>query len=504
MQRQFLWSMAPLVVVTVVNIFSVPLFFRFLGDERYAVLGYVATFSGMFGLADLGLGVAVGRYIGVALGSDDHASVREYWATGNLIAIPLVACMALVFSLVGVTFGHKWFNVSPANEGLLRACFFAGGFGLFLEYYGQFWNFLLQAHLKFKFIGALKTGTSLLQIIPSVILAWLTKNPLLIVLWSVFIGLVQLGLLVWHARRRLNLGFDLREARWVRAREMAAFTGKTFATLIASSLLGTIDQVILGRLAPAADFANYKNCAVNVGGRLQGLGFAIMGPVAYNTSHAVGGGRGASPAAIYNETFNFVFGWYLLAAVWTAVWHPIALRLWLGEARALQVAPMFTPIIIAFCLTGIATISAAQLGPLNRMGMAFGFKLAAGLLLMAGVYVGWHLGGMVGVVYGFLCSRVVFLAQDLYVIRLVKAGGWLAVRTWLTVAGQCLVGAGFALVYLVLPQNSLWVLPFAVLHGVLVAVWLLRHRLGQLVPSLAGIFPMRDRPAVKSVSNREP
>jgi hypothetical protein len=96
---------------------------------------------------------------------------------------------------------------------------------------------------------------------------------------------------------------------------------------------------------------------------------------------------------------------------------------------AAQVAPLFAPIIIAFCLTGISTVSSAQLGPLNRMGMALGFKLVAGLLLVAGVYVRWHLGGMVGVVYGFLCSRIVYLAQDLYVIRLVKArASWLPAR----------------------------------------------------------------------------
>src|SRR5437773_9888050 len=90
LKRQSLWSIAPLVVISAVNIFSVPLFYRYLGAELYALWFYVITFTGIFGFADLGLGVAVGRYIGFAMGKGDAAAVREYWGTGNLIALPLV------------------------------------------------------------------------------------------------------------------------------------------------------------------------------------------------------------------------------------------------------------------------------------------------------------------------------------------------------------------------------------------------------------------------------
>src|SRR5438045_3066228 len=72
LKRQFLWSMAPLAVITLVNVFSVPLFYRYLGADLCALWFYVSTFAGMFGFADLGLGVAVGRYIGVALGKGDN------------------------------------------------------------------------------------------------------------------------------------------------------------------------------------------------------------------------------------------------------------------------------------------------------------------------------------------------------------------------------------------------------------------------------------------------
>jgi O-antigen/teichoic acid export membrane protein len=478
-KRQTLWSMAPLVVISMVNIFSVPLFLHSLGSEMYALWFYVITFSGIFGFADMGLGVAVGRYIGVALGKNDHEAVRSYWGTGNLILIPFLALVALAFIGIGAGLGPKWFNVSPDNANLLRACFVAGGFGLFFAYYGQYWLILSQAHLDFKFIGLLQIGTGLLQVIPCIALAFLTQNPLVLILWSVLIGLLQLGVFVWHTRRNYNLGFNLRTASLGRAREMAVYIGKNFAGLISGSFFGSIDRVILGKFAPAADFNPYTISA-NLGGRLQGLGTAVMGPVFHNTNRAVGNERNTA-AKIYNETFSFVFEWYLLAAIWLGLWHPALLRLWLGEEMGMRVAPLLTPLVVACCISAIANISGAQLASLNRLGTAIGFSTTAGVLAMAGVWIGWHVAGVIGAAYGFLFSRIPFLAQDLFTIRLLKAGGWLDIHTWLKMSAQGLVGAVFALSYLALKHDSYWLLIPAALHGGLTAAWLLRHQLRKFI-----------------------
>src|SRR5437868_12293054 len=98
LQKQTLWSLAPLLVATFVNLFSVPLFYRYLGPEMYALWFYVLTFTGAFGFMDLGLGVAVGRYVGIALSQKDEKAVREYWGTGHAIALPLLLLMGLGFT----------------------------------------------------------------------------------------------------------------------------------------------------------------------------------------------------------------------------------------------------------------------------------------------------------------------------------------------------------------------------------------------------------------------
>ena len=72
-----------MLVTAAVGFFSLPMFLNYLGTEMYALWGYITTYTLMFGFADMGLGVVVGRYVGVALGKNDLAAVRGYWGTGN-------------------------------------------------------------------------------------------------------------------------------------------------------------------------------------------------------------------------------------------------------------------------------------------------------------------------------------------------------------------------------------------------------------------------------------
>jgi hypothetical protein len=175
----------------------------------------------------------------------------------------------------------------------------------------------------------------------------------------------------------------------------------------------------------------------------------------------------------------------VLAVVWVAVWHPVVLHYWLdiltGKHIAAAVSPVFTPVIAACCLWAMASVSTSQLGALDRAGTALGFSVAGGVFAALCVYVGWHIAGLTGVAYGFLISRLVFVAQDIYTARLVGGLGWLGGRFWLGLAVQSALGGTFALLYLVFPRESAWLLVPAALHGALVALWLLRRPLQRAI-----------------------
>jgi O-antigen/teichoic acid export membrane protein len=492
-KRQTVWSLLPLLVTATISFFTMPLYLKYLGNEMYALWGYIATLSGMFSFADLGLGVAVGRYIGVALGKNDHAAVRGYWGTGNIIILPFLILIVLGFIGGGVWLGPRWFNVTSENASLLQCCFVAGGLGLFFTYYGQYWLILSQAYLDFKFISLLRVVMTLLQILPAIVLAYFTRNPLFMIMWGAFVSLLQLGVFIHHARRHYQLGFDLRAASLAKAREMAAYIGKVFLNLIGGSFFNSIDRVVLGRFATAAEFSPYF-FAGNIAMRLQSLSLSVMGPVLYNTARVAENTREAA-AKIYNDTFAFVFEWYLFAASWLILWHPVLLRFWLihtmgqeqGVETARLVGPILVPLVIACGFTSVANISHSQLASLNRLGTALIFNVVSGLLAVFGVWIGWRHAGVVGAADGLMLSRLALVAQDLLTIRLVGAAGWLAPRTWLTIGWQGMVAGAFALIYLVLPANSFWLLVPALLHGILVTIWLLRHQLRKFIAGTSAL-----------------
>lgn len=476
-KRQTLWSMTPLLAVTVLNLISIPLFYRYLGADLYALIFYITSVSGSFGFADLGLGVAVGRYVGVELGRGDLESARSYWGTGNAFGIPLIASMAALFILLGFFFGPRWFNIDSSRVATLQWAFVVAGISLFFSYYGQFWNVLAQVNLDFRFISILRTVASIVQISGALVLAATTRSPVLIIGWNAALAAVQLFALMWHARRRYAFGMHWNLARLSRLREMAGYTTKTFFILLVNNVLGGLDRLALGRLAAPVDFAHYTICS-NAGQRINGLSVSVMGPIFGNSSRAVGTGGNSKVAEIYEEAFDLMFGWLVLAAVWLIVWRHSVLTLWLGTNLAAAVEPILPPIVIAYCISAMSNISAAQLGPLNRVGIGLIIHIIAGVLVAVCVYLGWHLGGVVGVAYGFLASRIAFLAQDFIVIFLIRARGWLKPARGLHLALQLTLGAIFWLLLRRFQFRLTTQFSFALLHGFAVATWLMRKDIG--------------------------
>ena len=471
--------MAPLLVISAVNIFSVRLFYRYLGPEMYAIWMYVSTLSGTFGFADLGLGTAVGRYIGIALGAKDRAALEQYWGTSNLLALLVVSVMSLVFIGLGIAFGPKWFQVTPNHINLLRWAFVAGGFSLWLGYYGNFWMVLSQAHFDFKFIGFWRSILNVAQVALTLWLAWLKHNPIILIWAGALFAFVQLFVFIRHAVIRYSLGLSLRHCSKARAKELFGISNKTFGIILVNNFGGSADRLILGKLAPPAAFANYNIC-YNFGSRITAMGASIMGPIFHQTSRALGKGENQQTAAIFNESFNWTFGFYALGSVWTIFWHPIFLRLWLGDDLGEAVAPAFTPLVLAYCLSGIGMISTAQLVPLNRVGVELVFAIIRTICLGLFAAAGWYWGALAGVAWGVLASRVVTIAQDLYTIRLIGGDGWLSWHTWRNLLLQFIVGGAFFGVSRLLPAQSLWLIAPAALHGGLMATWLLRHQLKKI------------------------
>lgn len=417
LRTQTIWSMLPILITSVVSIVSVPIYFRVLGDEMYAMWFYVGTMTGAFGFMDLGMGVAVGRYMGVALGAGDQAAVREYWSTGNAIVFPLVAFFAFVFAVGGAMWAPVWFKVAEAQTATLQWAMVAGGFGLFFSYYGQMWFVLAATYLDFRFVSVLRSTLSLVSTLGSVAVAVVSRNAAWLVAFATLVSAAQFYVLMRRGNRLYELPVRFRDFKTSRLVEMLPYTLKTFGQLIAGSLLGSLDRVLLGRLAPAADFAAY-NVSLNVGSRVQSLSQAAMGPIFCNATRGVGGDAARTPEVIYRDSFDFLFPWYGAFLMWLIVWQAPLLELWLG-ANAASVELSFSWIVAGCCIAALGNLSSAQLGPIDRVGIGLVFSIAVSIFSAGFVAGGWWFGGLTGAATGFFAARLVLVLQDSLVRRFI-------------------------------------------------------------------------------------
>ena len=409
----------PILVTSAVSVVSVPLYFHVLGDNMYAMWFYVGSLTGAFGFMDLGLGVAVGRYIGVAIGAGDNEAIKEYWATGNAIVLPFVTFFALVFVVLGVAYGPDWFKVTGGDAQVLRWALVWGGFGLFFSYYGQMWNILAQAYLDFKYLSIIRSIFSLSGSLGAIAVALIFRNIAAISFFMMLLGIAQFVLLFYRGERTYKLPLSWRNFRKARLLEMLPYTAKTFGQLLAGSLLGSLDRIFLGRMAPAAEFASY-GVAQNIGSRISSLSVAIMGPIFNYTSRGVGGDQTKKPADIYRESFSFLFPWYSLTIIGVFFWSNPVTEFWLGSKYGASVGKAFPWVVAALSLNAIANISGAQLGGLNRVGTGLILQIISSLASTIGVITGWHLDGLQGASIGFFLSRLVWIAQDIIVRKAVR------------------------------------------------------------------------------------
>lgn len=413
------WSLLPVLVLSALSVVTVPVYYHSLGSDMYALWLAIQTMTGTFGFMDFGLGVATGRFVGVALGRGDFTAAREYWASGNIINFGFLSIMALFFGFAGSMFGSHWFLAAQSDPDVFFACIWASAAGLFISYYSQGWLVLLQAHLDFRWLSVNRTLFALLTGVGMAAVAWIFHNPFPSILFGIGVGFIQLISFVLRARQAHRIAPSVRYARWSRLCEMFSYTGKTFMALFCGSVFNSLDRWILGRFAGTSSFIPY-NIASNLALRAQGLSTAVMGPIFHESSRGVGHNDLSRLAEIYRRSFNLLAPIYILSSIWITFWQVPWLELWLGSELGTKVSLILPFLAWAACISAIGNISGAQLGPLNLVGtgtfIQFLSLAFSGLL----VWAGWQLHGLEGSAAGLLAGRFILFFQDALVRRKIQ------------------------------------------------------------------------------------
>jgi len=228
----------------VVGLVLMPIIIRELGDRHYGIWVLSATFLGFYGLFDLGITSAVGRFVSRALGAEDEDDLRRFFAT-SFYLLSGIGVVVLLVSLV-LAWLSKYIASYPADAHLLTWLILILGVSLAVQFPIRAFNGLLTSHLRYDLTSSVRIAETLLRA-PLVILVFHWGYGLLaLAVVSAGSELAAASVLVFFAFW-IHRGLTIRPRNvdWVRVKTLFGYGFFTFLAQVADLLRFHISPLVI-------------------------------------------------------------------------------------------------------------------------------------------------------------------------------------------------------------------------------------------------------------------
>ena len=249
-------NLAGLLVPTLVQLVTVPLYIRFIGLDRYGVMALVWLLLGYFGVFDLGFGRAIASRI-AARGADATTTRAEVFWTGTCLSILTGAAGGIVLYVVARTLFSNVFDVPRGLIGETAAALPWVALALPLVTGISALSGALQGCEAF---GAMNlsqmTGSILYQVFPLLTAMMWSANLSGLVIAAVCGRAVTAAMLLWFCFRRLPAGIVPRIAR-AQIKPLLSYGGWVTVTGLIYPLLTVFDRFVIGAITGMSAVAAY-------------------------------------------------------------------------------------------------------------------------------------------------------------------------------------------------------------------------------------------------------
>lgn len=292
-------SFINLAASALVSILLMPFVVHSLGDRQYGIWALVATFTGYYGVLDLGLSSAVGRYLSKALGAADHeecthvfnVALRIYLGIGAVVL--LVAC--ILASLAGV------FSKTPQDAALFWKVILILGVSTALAFSSKVFQGVLEAHLRFDRTALFDLLSLILR--TTLILVFISARfKILGLAWATFLGgIPTVALQIFFAFHDLPfLRLDSKYWDPMTAKRLFSYATFSFITQLANLLRFQVDNVVVGAMFGLVAVTHYS-----IAGRLAQFFMDISGSLFGSFRSVFSRQEGARDFDAIRRTFLF-------------------------------------------------------------------------------------------------------------------------------------------------------------------------------------------------------
>lgn len=411
------------------TVFTTPFVLHRLGVDAYGILSIVTIVGGYLAFLDLGLNVAVIRFIAAHDAKGENEEIIRVTQTALFVFVVMAALTAAALFFLSSSFA-RLLSV-PENlqsDAVLALRLGAISFGLNLVM-GVF-SAVPRALQRFDVVNLINVVIGTLQIVVTVILLAFGMRLLSVVVWGCFLSGLSLVTYAVVAKRllpalRIRPRFDGEKFR-----ELFRFSGYVMASNFTGVAASHSEKLILGGLAPIAQVTYYAvpfNLASRVLTLIPNNLFSVLFPAfsAMGVTDKLETIRSA-----YTRAFKFIFLSVAPISILMIVFGSDLLRLWIDAEMGSNGGPVLAVLGVAILINAPAWVSVTVGQSLGRPALVAASQVVhlltlvvSGLLLVPrygafGAALAWLAGNLIGIpVLVFLVNRYVLAYRTTTMLR---------------------------------------------------------------------------------------
>lgn len=331
---------------------ATPIIVRSLGDNDYGiyalVLGFISySFTFNFGRA-------ITKYVAEYRASGESEKIRDVISASFFLNIVIGLIGVIVLCLLANWLVRSVFNIAPdAQDKTVTAIYIAAAV-IFFWMLSQIFTSVLQGIQRFDVYSKIFTANSFVLISGNLALAYFGFGLLALLSWNVVVLLVFFVVFGFAARRLLpefgiNLNFDRGALRLVLRYSSAIVAYQILANLLLLFERGWITQRL------GATSLTYYVVPMSLGLYLHAFVSSLV-QVIFPLASELKNER-EKLLRLYTKATKAVAMLVVFVAVSVSIHSGLFLRLWMGEAFAVQSSSLLVLQITCFSLTSIMSIS---------------------------------------------------------------------------------------------------------------------------------------------------
>ena len=253
------WGIAEYLAYPILMFIVTPFFLKQLGDAQYGQWMFLMAFTGIGGVAGLGMGSATIREISVLRGKNDLANAAKVVCVAYAVTLLSSLLLVLILFIVAYFFGNQLFGKMGSAEEI-KTIFFFAALLITVEQVDTIYTGVIRGMERFDIAAQTEILSKLIIVLFSALVAWQSHKLQILLIVSATLTILRTSLKAYLAGSLL--GTKLFLPRWDLpiAKRVLQFGKWTWLQYIGSALFATADRLIIGSSLGANALAQYSVC----------------------------------------------------------------------------------------------------------------------------------------------------------------------------------------------------------------------------------------------------